>query len=235
MYTITAPATPVGCITTPGTVTADNAKLSAATADFSAAYADARNQTIYPYDEIAGAINIGIGVKGRGVYRYTGATSMDTSLVLRGSSTDIWIFQINGAKTQAAAIDMVLQNEAGVVDGANGPQAKNIFWAIDGAPSQGANSHFVGVVMATGALALGAGSTFVGRGFSDGAASAATSDYSNAPAQLAQTHYHWRKDDGDETDTGATSATGGSQDTALVDVLLESSQRLRLQVSKVHG
>jgi hypothetical protein len=235
MYTITAPAGPVGCITTPGTVTADNAKLSAATADFGAAYADARNQTIYPYDETAGAINIGIGVKGRGVYRYTGATSMDTSLVLRGSSTDIWIFQINGAKTQAAAIDMVLQNEAGVVNGANGPQAKNIFWAIDGAPSQGAGSHFVGVVMATGALSVGAGSTFVGRGFSNGAASAATSDFSNVPAQLAQTHYHWRKDDGDETDTGATSATGGSQDTALVDVLLESSKRLRLQVSNKGG
>jgi hypothetical protein len=231
MYTITAPAGPSGCITTPGTVTADNAKLSAATSDFGAAYLDAMNQVTYPPDETAGAINIGIGVKGRGVYRYTGATSMDTNLVLRGSDTDIWIFQVNGAKTQAAAINMVLQNEAGVVDGANGPQAKNIFWAIDGAPSQGANTHFVGVVVATGALSLGAGSTYLGRGFSNGAASAATSDFLNDPARLAQTHYHWRNDDGDETDTGATSATDGFQDTAMVEVPFESSNRLRLQVS----
>jgi hypothetical protein len=185
MYTITAPASPTGCITTASTTSADNAKLSAATADFGAAYIDARNQATHPYDETAGAINIGIGVKGRGIYRYTGATSMDTDLVLRGSSTDIWIFQINGEKTQAATVNVVLQNEAGVVDGANGPRARNIFWAVDGAANQGANTHFVGVVMATGALALGSGSTFVGRGFSDGTVSVATSAFST-PAEIQE-------------------------------------------------
>jgi len=48
---------------------------------------------------------------------------------------------------------------------------------------------------------------------------------------MTQTHYHWRNDNGDETDAGATSATGGSQDTAITDVKLGSSARLRLQVS----
>jgi hypothetical protein len=236
MYTITAPAGPVGCITTPGTVTADNAKLNAANADSGAAYLDAISQATHPYDETAAAVNISAaGVKGRGVYNYSGATSMATGLILRGSSTDIWIFQINGAKTQAAQSKMVLQNEAGIVDGANGPQAKNIFWAINGAPSQGAGTRFVGVVIATGAISVGAGSTYVGRAFSNGDVSGATSGFSNEPEQLAQTHYHWRNDDGDETDTGATSATGGSQDTALVDVPLASSQRLRLQVSNKGG
>jgi hypothetical protein len=181
MYTITAPAGPSGCITTASTSVADNAKLSAATADFGAAYSDARNQTTHPFDITSGAVDIGIGVKGRGVYNYTGAVSMDTDLVLRGSNTDIWIFQVNGAKTQAATIDMVLQNEAGVVDGANGPRARNIFWAVDGAPSQGANTHFVGVVMSTGALSVGAGSTYLGRGFSDGTVSAETGDFSTPP------------------------------------------------------
>ncbi|MFT7506897.1 MAG: hypothetical protein ACI92I_000033 [Acidimicrobiales bacterium] len=236
MYTITAPATPVGCITTPGTVTADNAKLSAANIDSGAAYLDALNQTTHPYDETAAAINISAaGVKGRGIYNYTGATSMATGLILRGSSTDIWIFQINGAKTQAAQAKMVLQNEDGVENGANGPLAKNIFWAINGAPSQGAGTRFVGVVVSTGAISVGAGSTYVGRAFSDGTVSTDTSDFSNDPEQLAQTHYHWRNDDGDETDTGATSATGGSEDTAVIDVKLESSNRLRLQVSNKGG
>jgi len=46
-----------------------------------------------------------------------------------------------------------------------------------------------------------------------------------------QTHYHWRNDDGDETDTGATSASGGAQDTVIIDVPQESTRRLRLQVS----
>jgi hypothetical protein len=182
MHTITAPATPVGCITTAATVVADNVKLSAATAAFDAAYLDARNQTTHPYDEVAGAVNISLaGVKGRGIYNYTGATSMATGLILRGSSTDIWIFQIEGAKTQAAAAQMVLQNEDGVVDGSNGPQASNIFWAINGAPSQGAGSHFVGVVIATGAISVGAGSTYSGRAFSNGAVTAATSDFYIGP------------------------------------------------------
>jgi hypothetical protein len=187
MYTITAPAGPSGCITTAGTVTADNAKLSAAIADFDAAYSDARNQTTHPFDITSGAIDIGIGVKGRGIYNYSGATSMDTSLVLRGSDTDIWIFQINGEKTQAAAIDMVLQNEAGTVGGANGPLARNIFWAVDGAPSQGAGTHFVGVVMSTGAISVGAGSTYVGRGFSDGAVTSDTSVFSTPIEIIEQT------------------------------------------------
>jgi hypothetical protein len=182
MYTITAPASPSGCITTAGTLTADNAKLSAATADFDAAYLDAINQTTHPYDETAGAVNISLaGVKGRGVYNYTGATSMATGLILRGSDTDIWIFQIDGAKTQAATAQMVLQNEAGVVDGSNGPRASNIFWAINGAPSQGANSRFFGVVMSTGAISTGAGSTYIGRAFSNGAVTAATSNFYIGP------------------------------------------------------
>jgi hypothetical protein len=48
---------------------------------------------------------------------------------------------------------------------------------------------------------------------------------------LTQTHYHWRNDDGDETDTGATSATGGVEDTVIAAVPKESTRRLRLQVS----
>lgn len=48
---------------------------------------------------------------------------------------------------------------------------------------------------------------------------------------LTQTHYHWRNDDGDETDTGATSASGGLEDTTIVDIPRESTRRLRMQVS----
>ena len=52
--------------------------------------------------------------------------------------------------------------------------------------------------------------------------------------QLDQIHYHWRNDDGDETDnvtTGATSATGGTQDTTLDTLGKTNPIRLRLEVS----
>lgn len=50
-----------------------------------------------------------------------------------------------------------------------------------------------------------------------------------AGAILTQTHYHFRNDDGSEA--GATSATGGTYDTALADVAQGDAFRLRMQVS----
>lgn len=45
---------------------------------------------------------------------------------------------------------------------------------------------------------------------------------------ITQTHYHWRNDDGDETATGATSATGGTEDTPVLDFAKETPIRLRI-------
>lgn len=50
-----------------------------------------------------------------------------------------------------------------------------------------------------------------------------------AAAVLEQQHYHWRNDDGSET--GATSATGGFEDTSLSGLAKETTVRLRLGVS----
>lgn len=46
---------------------------------------------------------------------------------------------------------------------------------------------------------------------------------------LTQSHYHWRNDDGSESD--ATSATGGSEDTAIAALSSSDPRRLRLEVS----
>ncbi|MCB9810205.1 hypothetical protein H6781_01235 [Candidatus Nomurabacteria bacterium] len=47
------------------------------------------------------------------------------------------------------------------------------------------------------------------------------------------TNYHWRNDDG--TETGATSATGGSEDTPLTDFSIGSPIRLRIGLSNEGG
>lgn len=52
-----------------------------------------------------------------------------------------------------------------------------------------------------------------------------------AGAIVTQTGYHWRYDDGDETSGGATSATGGTENTLLADLENGSAIRLRLQLS----
>ncbi len=48
-------------------------------------------------------------------------------------------------------------------------------------------------------------------------------------AVLTQTHYHWRNDNGSEATS--TSATGGSEDTAVTNVSQSTPLRLRMQVS----
>jgi hypothetical protein len=48
-------------------------------------------------------------------------------------------------------------------------------------------------------------------------------------SQLTQTHYHWRIDDGSEST--ASSATGGVQDTPLLALTVENPRRLRIGVS----
>lgn len=46
-------------------------------------------------------------------------------------------------------------------------------------------------------------------------------------------HYHWRNDDGSET--SATSATGGAEDTALTGLAASSSIRLRIEIANTGG
>jgi hypothetical protein len=46
---------------------------------------------------------------------------------------------------------------------------------------------------------------------------------------FTQAHYHWRNDDGNET--GATSATGGTENTVISGVFQNTTQRLRLAIS----
>lgn len=46
---------------------------------------------------------------------------------------------------------------------------------------------------------------------------------------LTQTHYHWRNDNGNET--GATSATGGAEDTAITNFAQNTDIRLRLGIT----
>jgi hypothetical protein len=176
MYTITAPAAPVGCITTAGTLSADNARLDQVKADFNAAYVDARSLITHPADVTIGAAAGLTGTYGRGVYAFGGAVSTGEVITFRGSSSDIWVFQITGAYTQPVAGQMQFKNESGALDGPGGPRPRNIFWAINGAVSMAANTTFAGTVLTTGAISISEGVVFNGRAFADGLISTANSD-----------------------------------------------------------
>ena len=96
---------------------------------------------------------------GPGVYHADAALSLTGVLTLDGGGDPnaMFIFQVNAAVTTAEFSSMVL---------ANGAQASNVYWVVNGATGAGANSEFVGNILAQGAITLGAGAQLIGRALS---------------------------------------------------------------------
>jgi hypothetical protein len=93
-----------------------------------------------------------------GVYTMAAATSLAGTLTLdsNGDPTAVWIFQIGGALTTAAASQMDFKPY-----GSNTGSAANVFWIVNGAATIGAGTSttVVGTIMASGAITVGASAT----------------------------------------------------------------------------
>lgn len=91
-----------------------------------------------------------------GTYRFGGASSANLkgSLILSGSSTDVWVFQATSTLVTAAtsAISFI-----------GGAQACNVFWTVGSAATLGANSSFAGTILAHDDISLKAKVTVDGR------------------------------------------------------------------------
>lgn len=90
-----------------------------------------------------------------GVYYAAAAIALTGTLTFdaAGDSTAIFIVQINAAVNMAAQSQMVL---------ANGAQASNIFWQINGALTVGAGAIYTGIVLGNAAITLGASTSVNG-------------------------------------------------------------------------
>jgi hypothetical protein len=124
-------AGPVGCSTTSATLSSDTSKLNLASSEIDSAFSDIRSRSA---DQTAGASEIGGRNFQAGVYRFNGAVTMASDLIISGSSSDIFIFDVTGAYAQSSGV-MTLQG---------GAQANNVFWRIDGAVTIEADSGFTG-------------------------------------------------------------------------------------------
>ena len=88
------------------------------------------------------------------VYKWGTAVIVPTSITLRGSSTDVWIFQIAQTLTMASSTSMILEG---------GARPENIFWQVSEGVSLGTTAHLEGIVMAKTAITLGAAASVNGR------------------------------------------------------------------------
>lgn len=127
--------------------------LTAAVGAMSAAYLDASGRTSPDFTELATGALGGLTLV-PGLYNWTSAVSIATSVTLSGGPNDVWIFQIAGALTMAADTSVTLTG---------GVLPKNIFWQVNGATTLAANAQFNGVILSATTIGLGAGATVDGR------------------------------------------------------------------------
>ncbi|MEQ1916136.1 MAG: ice-binding family protein [Gallionella sp.] len=91
-----------------------------------------------------------------GVYTCTPAVGIAaaTNLTLNGTATDVWVFQMAGGYTQAAATQVILTG---------GALPQNVFWVSAATVTVGATAVMQGVVLSQTNIGMGAGSTVNGR------------------------------------------------------------------------
>jgi Ice-binding-like len=91
-----------------------------------------------------------------GVYKCTPTVLIPaaTILTLNGTATDVWVFQLAGGLTQAAATQVVLTG---------GALAKNVFWQSASTVTIGATALMQGVILSQTNIVMGAGSIENGR------------------------------------------------------------------------
>jgi hypothetical protein len=89
-----------------------------------------------------------------GLYKWGTSVAANKNVVLRGSSTSIFIFQIAGNLKVASGVNFTLTG---------GVQAKNIFWQVAGYTSLGTTSHFEGNILCKTAINMLTGASINGR------------------------------------------------------------------------
>jgi hypothetical protein len=118
---------PPGTIDT-GALIADNGTLNQAQRDSAAAYAQLAAQPCTPLTSAHPVAN-----------RVYCVSELGASLTLEGTASDFWIFRIPASLTTRDAFSVQLLG---------GTTSSNVFWQVDGALTIGANSAFVGTILA---------------------------------------------------------------------------------------
>ena len=129
------------------------ANLTTAISNMEAAYTDAAGRKLPDFTELyAGDLSGKTLVPG--LYKWGTSVVANGNVVLNGSSTSVWIFQIAGNLKVASGVKFTLSG---------GAQAKNIFWQVAGYASLGTTSHFEGNILCKTAIHLLTGASLNGR------------------------------------------------------------------------
>ena len=127
--------------------------LTTAIGAMQTAYVDAAGRPTPDHTELA-AGNIGGLTLPAGLYKWSNTVTIPTDVTLQGGANDVWIFQIAGGVTQAAATKVLLTG---------GALAKNVFWQVFGVVDIGTTAHMEGEVLSLTSITLHTGASANGR------------------------------------------------------------------------
>lgn len=104
-----------------------------------------------------------------GIYCQSAAATLTGNLTLDalGDENAIFIIKINNTFSTAASSNLILTNSASIC---------NVYWHVTGAVVLGANSTFKGTIVSNGAVTLGDGVVLTGRAFTTAGAISLTND-----------------------------------------------------------
>ena len=127
--------------------------LTTAVNDMVTAYNDIAGRTNPNFTEL-GTGNIGGKTLTPGLYKWSSAVTIPSTITISGGANDVWIFQIAGNLTMSTAVNVILTG---------GAQAKNIIWQVAGQVTLGTTSHFEGIILSKTAVTLQTGASLNGK------------------------------------------------------------------------
>jgi hypothetical protein len=127
--------------------------LTTAVSDMITAYNDAAGRPSPDFSEL-GTGNIGGKTLSSGLYKWTSTVTIPSDVTIKGSATDVWIFQISGNLNMSSSVNINLTG---------GALAKNIFWQVAGQATFGTTSHFEGVLLSMTGITFQTGASMNGR------------------------------------------------------------------------
>jgi hypothetical protein len=101
-----------------------------------------------------GAGNISGMTLPAGVYKWSTGVLVASDIILAGSATDVWVFQIAGNLTVNNGVRIKLSG---------GALPKNIFWQVSGAVGIGTVAHTEGILLSQTAITMQTGASANGR------------------------------------------------------------------------
>jgi len=127
--------------------------LTTAIGDMQTAYTDAAGRKNPTATEV-GAGNIGGKTITPGLYKWSTAVTIPSTLKLSGGASAVWIFQIAKTLTVGSGVSVTLTR---------GAQARHVFWQVAGKVTLGSTSSFKGTILSKTAIVMKSGASLKGR------------------------------------------------------------------------